>query len=59
MRLALPMIGVLTQDDDLHLVQWCMSEGVEELTPGGKDALTLLFLKPQELAFKMLKRPSD
>ena len=50
MGLALSVIRVLAENNDLYFPQRRMREGIENILTRGKDTLALLFLPTQKLA---------
>jgi hypothetical protein len=46
--LPFAVVGILSQDYDLHLAQGGVGEGIEELPPCGKNTFTGFFFCAQE-----------
>ena len=48
MRLPLPMVGILPQDNDFYFMQWSMGKGIEDFVASRIYGLTRLFLGQQK-----------
>ena len=48
--LAVAMVGILAENDDLYLLQRGMGKGVEHLAAGGKELFSRLFFRQQKSA---------